>query len=107
MSGSDASGVADVSVSEAPSTTEHAATRKNPYVGPRPYQIGEKLYGRRRELAELRDLLISERIVMLYSPSGAGKTSLIQAELVPALIAEGFRIWPVIRVHRNPDALPL
>jgi hypothetical protein len=54
----------------------------NPYVGPRPLTAGEKLYGRDRELADLMDLLIAKRIVLLYSPSGAGKSSLLQAGLM-------------------------
>lgn len=73
--------------------------RPNPYPGPRSFQRGQRLYGRDRETAALLDLLIAERIVLLYSPSGAGKTSLVQAGLVPALEAEGFRILPTMRVN--------
>jgi len=60
----------------------------NPYVGPRAFQSGEKLPARGREQRELTDLLIAERVVLLYSPSGAGKTSLIQAGVTPLLEAE-------------------
>jgi len=74
----------------------------NPYVGPRAFQTGEKLYGRDREVRELLDLLIAERIVVLYSPSGAGKSSLIYAGLIPALEGEGFRVLPVVRVNLEP-----
>jgi hypothetical protein len=49
--------------------------RPNPYVGPRAFRTGEALYGRGRELNELMNLLIAERIVLLHSPSGAGKSS--------------------------------
>ena len=82
--------------------TAIAAGRATPYVGPRPFEPGERLYGRDREARELLDLLIAERIVVLYSPSGAGKTSLIQAALLPALQAEGFQILPLIRVNLEP-----
>jgi len=58
------------------------ATHPNPYIGPRAFRTGETLYGRDREVDELLDLLIAERIVLLYSPSGAGKTSLVQAALI-------------------------
>ncbi|MCP4663408.1 MAG: hypothetical protein GY856_49085 [bacterium] len=76
--------------------------RPNPYVGPRSFKTGETLFGRDREVPELLDLLIAERIVLLYSPSGAGKTSLIQAALIPELENEGFRVRPVMRVGLDP-----
>lgn len=73
-------------------------TRPNPYVGPRAFDTGEKLYGRDRETRELLDHLIAERVVVVYSPSGAGKTSLIRAGLIPGLREEGFQVLPVARV---------
>jgi hypothetical protein len=82
--------------------------KPNPYVGPRAFQYGEKLYGRDREVIDLLDLLIAERIVMLYSPSGAGKSSLINAGLISELKEEGFKILPVIRVSNElPSDFPL
>lgn len=78
--------------------------RPNPYVGPRAFQTGEKLYGRDSELQQLLDLLIAERIVLLYSPSGAGKSSLVQAGLIPCLKAEGFHVLPVARVNLDPPS---
>jgi len=74
----------------------------NPYVGPRALRTGEALYGRDREVARLFDLMLAERIVLLYSPSGAGKSSLLQAGLVPRLHAEGFTVRPVVRVGMAP-----
>jgi WD40 repeat protein len=85
--------------------TEAAAPRLNPYVGPRSFKMGEKLYGRDREALDLLDLLIAERIVLLYSPSGAGKSSLLQAELLPRLVEEGFHVLPPIRVSMEPPSL--
>ena len=73
----------------------------NPYVGPRAFGNKDKLYGRNRELLELSDLLVAERIVVLHSPSGAGKTSLIQAEdgLLRELKRQRFRPLPPVRVN--------
>jgi WD40 repeat protein len=51
----------------------------------------------------LIDLLIAERIVLFYSPSGAGKTSLLQARLIPRLSQRGFNVLPLIRVHRPTE----
>ena len=79
-------------------------TRSNPYIGPRAFQRGEKLYGRDREVDKLLNLLIAERIVLLYSPSGAGKTSLLQAALIPELQKAGFQVFPPIRVGLNPSS---
>ncbi len=69
-----------------------------PYPGPRAFLVGETLYGRERETLDLLDLLIAERIVLLYAPSGAGKTSLLQAALVPRLREEGYNVLPSMRV---------
>jgi len=77
----------------------------NPYVGPRAFEPDETLYGRGRELRLLAAQLISERVVLLHSPSGAGKTSLIQAGLIPLLREENFHILPVARVNLEPDPL--
>lgn len=74
----------------------------NPYVGPRAFKYGETLYGRDQEVKDLVNLLIARRIVLLYSPSGAGKTSLIQAALIGELEKEGFRVLPVIRPGLKP-----
>jgi len=57
----------------------------NPYVGARAIAEGMRLHGRDAETRDLARLLLTERIVLLYSPTGAGKTSLIQAGLIPLL----------------------
>lgn len=87
-----------------PQDAETLISRPNPYVGPRPYRRGEILYGREKESAELADLLIAERIVMMYSPSGAGKSSLLNASLIPALEKNGFVVLPTIRLNQEPSA---
>jgi hypothetical protein len=79
-------------------------SRANPYVGPRSFRTGERLYGRASELRGLADLLIAERIVVLFSPSGAGKSSLLLAGLVPQMRQRGFTVRgrqdePVLRVN--------
>lgn len=78
----------------------------NPFVGPRPLERGEKLFGRDRAVRELANLLKAERIVLLCSPSGAGKSSLIQAGLLPRLedAEEGadFDVWGPTRVSQEP-----
>jgi hypothetical protein len=74
----------------------------NPYVGPRSFAYGERLYGRDREVAELSDQIVAQRVVLLYSPSGAGKSSLLEASLRPQLERFDFRVMPTIRVGHEP-----
>src|SRR5215210_2835100 len=73
----------------------------NPFVGPRPFELGERLYGRERETSELHFRLSAERIMLLHSPSGAGKSSLVQAGLVP-LASSSFDVWGPTRVNAEP-----
>jgi WD40 repeat protein len=73
-----------------------------PYVGPRSFLAGERLYGRERETGSLLNLLIAERIVLLYSPSGAGKSSLLNAALLPGLQKQNFQVQSTIRVNHEP-----
>lgn len=77
----------------APATAPVGVTHpENPYVGPRPFRSGELFYGREREATGLVNALVSGRIALLHSPSGAGKTSLIQAAVVPAMAQRDFQI---------------
>ncbi|HOU12177.1 MAG TPA: WD40 repeat domain-containing protein [Anaerolineae bacterium] len=77
--------------------------KNNPYVGPRPYERGDayKFYGRNREARDLLALLLAERVVLFYAKSGAGKTSLLNAQVIPALEKEGVRVLPVARVSSD------
>lgn len=79
--------------------------KDNPYVGPRAFRPDETLYGRDDESRALLDLLIAERIVLLYSPSGAGKTSLIQAKVIAEMQAEDYQVLPIVRPGADVDTL--
>ena len=85
--------------------TTPASPPPNPFVGPVPLDVGQRLHGRRRETDELSDLLVSKRIVVLFSPSGAGKTSLIRAGLIPKLKnAYEMDALPIVRLgQRDPE----
>lgn len=52
-------------------------------------------FGRPREIAELRALVLAERLVVMYARSGMGKTSLINAGLKEWLWAQGILPVPV------------
>ncbi|MDR4497761.1 MAG: tetratricopeptide repeat protein [Candidatus Scalindua sp.] len=72
----------------------------NPYIGPRSYETVDKklFFGREYETRELCSRIIAHSVVLFYSQSGAGKTSLINAGVIPRLEEEGFDILPVARV---------
>jgi hypothetical protein len=58
-----------------------------PYKGLKPFAAADQpfFFGRERETPHLSDLVRAHRLVILYGASGTGKTSLIQAGLVPWL----------------------
>lgn len=62
-------------------------------------------FGRDREAWELEDLAVARRAVLLYSPSGAGKSSLLEARLKPALarLPGGVVVPPTVRLGRLPQ----
>jgi hypothetical protein len=82
-----------------------------PYRGLLPYDQAHEavFFGRERLTAELAGKLAATGIVMVSGGSGAGKTSLLQAGLVPAL-ARGIQLpgsssWP--RISITPTTRPL
>lgn len=77
-------------------------TTANPFVGPRPFerQDSNLFFGRSQEASELLSLIVANRAVVLYAPSGAGKTSLLNALVVPLLEQEGgLQVYPFARVR--------
>jgi hypothetical protein len=96
----------DASVLETLQSPQTAA--RNPYPGPRPFLTVEKqcFFGREREAQRLRSLVLANSIVLLYAQSGAGKTSLIHAGLIPDLQRREITVFPVLRIralgHEEP-----
>jgi hypothetical protein len=85
-----------------------AAADQTPYVGPRPFGRNEKdlFFGRDRETRDLCSLVVAHPIVLLYAASGAGKSSLLNAGLIPLLEARGYEVLPSARVSgRIRDAV--
>jgi hypothetical protein len=77
----------------------------SPFVGPRPFETEDRdrFFGRTRELEELLSLIIAHRAVLVYAQSGAGKTSLLKAGVIPRLEEQAYKVLPPARVH---DLLP-
>ncbi len=64
------------------------------YPGTRPFEAAEKhlFYGREREINDLTRLTILERLVVLFGKSGFGKSSLLQAGVLPRLASQE-EVW--------------
>ena len=81
------------------SSSDHAVI--NPYVGPRTFteKEGRFFFGREREARDLTARIVSERLLLFYAQSGAGKSSLLNARVIPKLRdEERFQVLPVGRV---------
>ena len=74
------------------------------YVGPQPFEVKDKaiFFGRDLEARDLLSLVIAHNIILVYAQSGAGKTSLINAGLIPLLKKNQFEVLPVARVKGAP-----
>src|SRR5262249_4989024 len=66
----------------------------NPFAGVRALGDRRAFFGRDAELAALLEQLRSQRVVAIVGGAGTGKTSLVEAGLVPAL--ESSERWTVI-----------
>jgi hypothetical protein len=73
-------------------------TRTSAFRGAAPFEDSDEdqqlFFGREAATEELRGLIAASRLVVLFAKSGTGKTSLINAGLLPALRAQ--RYFPVV-----------
>lgn len=86
-----------------------APLNDNPYVGPRTFTQAQRhlFFGREREARDLLARVLSERLVLFYAQSGAGKSSLINTRLIPQLREVGYAVLPVARVSGElPATVP-
>jgi HEAT repeat protein len=69
-------------------TTQHD---DSPYLGLRPFTESEKgkFFGRDEEIHILTDKILAHRLTLLVAASGVGKSSLLQAGVMPQLRASG------------------
>lgn len=78
---------------------------RNPYRGRESYagEIQDSFfYGRDRLVRSLKSDLPAHRLLVLSAPSGAGKTSLLLAGLLPNLWEAKWRVLPVVRPEDDP-----
>lgn len=95
---------ADITINNKPSKLSSEITLGEsipcPYPGMVSFGVDDARYfhGRENEVAHLLSLLRNQRFIMVIGPSGSGKSSLIQAGLMPALQQKhhsGFENWLV------------
>ena len=78
-----------------------------PYIGPRPFgdslEDQKRFFGRDYEAEEIISLIMAHDTVIIYAQSGAGKTSIINAQIILILKSRGFKILPIARVKIASD----
>jgi len=94
---------AGVSVGKQQRVEERAAVAEivTPYPGPRPFRIDESFlfFGRDRETAQVRSLILGHALVLLYAQSGAGKTSMLNAAVIPEIRQKDVTVFPLVRIQ--------
>jgi hypothetical protein len=80
-----------------------AVALAKPYKGPESYQVEDSdiFYGRDREAEQLIAKILSSRFTLVHAQSGAGKTSLLNARVIPELEARGWNAFRVLP-HNDP-----
>ncbi len=81
-------------------------SHKNPYVGPKPFTRSDEelFFGRIADIIDLYSQVSSHRTVLFYAQSGAGKSSLLNAGLIPKLESEGYDVLIAGRLSwRSPS----
>lgn len=75
--------------------------RKNPWLGLESYAEGETLYGRDYDIQELTQSVLSDKDTLLYGKSGIGKSSILNAGVIPAASRQGYLPVPVRLDHKQ------
>lgn len=78
------------------------SARSKPYKGPESYAVEDAhlFFGRDRDAESVLATVLSSRFTLLHAPSGAGKSSLLNARIIPGLES---RSWLPIRVTPGDD----
>lgn len=63
---------------------------KNPWLGLEAYKEGEVLYGRDDDIRDLSQSVLNDTDTLLYGKSGIGKSSILNAGIIPAARRHGF-----------------
>jgi hypothetical protein len=85
------------------SRPEASQNGNEPYIGPRSFkrtsEDQRRFFGRDEEADEILSLISAHKLVLVYAQSGAGKTSLFNAQVIPTLESHVFQVLPMARVQ--------
>ena len=83
------------------------SSESKPYKGPLSYEIEDREYffGRDHEAALLTARILSSRFTLLHAQSGTGKTSLLNARVIPALEEQGWTVFRILPRHNPSEAV--
>lgn len=94
-----------VSSSSKPEPIEPKAKRGvnpllSPYIGPQPFTHDKmhRFFSRQHDAEQILSLITSHRIVLVYAPSGAGKSSLLNTRVYGSLVESGLEVLLGARV---------
>src|ERR1041385_8401114 len=75
------------------------ASSFEPYLGPRPFTRDDahRFFGRTREANDLVSLVTAHAVTLVFGKPGTGKSSLLNAQVLPQLEAEEFKVLPTVR----------
>lgn len=79
-------------------------TMKNPWLGLESYKEGEVLYGRDDDIRDLSQCVLNDTDTLLYGKSGIGKSSILNAGIIPAARRRGFLPVLVRFSHKEKQA---
>lgn len=79
-------------------------TKENPWLGLQSYSEGQILYGRDSNIRELTQCVISDKETLLYGKSGIGKSSILNAGVIPNAERKGYLPVPVRLDHKKGES---
>lgn len=78
-------------------------SKKNPWLGLESYQEGEVLYGRDEDIRDLIQCVLNDVDTLLYGKSGIGKSSILNAGILPAARRNGYLPILIRFSHKEDD----
>lgn len=87
--------------------TAPSTASAKPYKGPESYQVEDALlfFGRDDEADQLTARILASRFTLLHAQSGAGKTSLLNAKIIPGLETRGWNAYRILPQNDPVDSI--